>query len=427
MHENGVHLALAKPRETGRHRRTIRAMVLPAAVVLLATVATGCGSEVGDPAAQDSPPASTAPDPTAVPADPGAATATTLTERTREVLRSRQPLDAETVIALAGSPMSWTTGRGRLLLEYWLTSPRDPDWPDARVVARRVLDRHGRIVAESVQRTRIWWDTWPIGHDFIEADFRYGFTPTSVVLLGRGAATPLTFRRSPRPARPHDVRFGYGWLYDRHTRTVAPELLPLCRQDSARVDTHGRIWCLDHRKTHLLWSDDGRHWTSHALSTTYLDWCDGGARGSDLAISGNSVAIGLWRADVTTDRGTTWHDVPLPYRKVGAHRGPYPNCTGVEPLPDGRLVISYFGTLIASDPTNTHFQALGTPAHTSYAGAFAYPRGIHEGVLLAVGPRPTGIRRISYDAGRTWHPVRVASLLHHLLPLPRAAGSPSSR
>ena len=132
------------------------------------------------------------------------------------------------------------------------------------MVARRVLDRHGRIVAESVQRPRIWWDTWPMGHDFIEADFTYGFTPSSVVLLGRGAATPLTFQRTPRPAGPHDVRFGYGWLYDGHARTVTPERLPSCRKDSARVDTRGRIWCLDHRKTHLLWSDDGRRWSSTA-------------------------------------------------------------------------------------------------------------------------------------------------------------------
>jgi hypothetical protein len=86
----------------------------------------------------------------------------------------------------------------------------------------------------------------------------------------------LSVDRNPRPARPGDIRFGHGWLYDRHVRTVTPEQLPLCRRGSARVDAHGRIWCLDPAKTQVLSSDDGHHWNNHALSTTYLTRCDGG-------------------------------------------------------------------------------------------------------------------------------------------------------
>jgi hypothetical protein len=398
----------------GRRRTT----ALPAALVGLSLALTGCSTGSRTSNGQSPGPSPSTPAPTTTTTAPVVPTATTRTGRIREVLRSRQPVEAKTVIALAGAPMSWATGRDRVLLEYWLTSPRDPDWPDARVIARRVVDRQGRILSESVQRTQGWWDTWAVGHDFITADFRYGlsFRPSSVFLLGQRAPTPLTFERSYRSARHGDIRFGYGWLYDPRSGTVSPELLPPCRKDTARVDGRGRIWCLDRSKTHVLWSDDGRRWAGHVLSTTYFDWCDGGTLGADLAISGDTVAIGLWRADFTTDRGITWHDVSLPYRRVGAHRGTYPNCTRVEPLPDGRLVLTYFRTLVGDDPANTGFSALRTPAHTFDAGASTYPADARDGALLAVSREPSGPRHVSYDGGHTWHPVRVSALLHHLLP-----------
>jgi hypothetical protein len=314
--------------------------------------------------------------------------------------------------------MLWTAARDRILLEYFLPWSNYFEITAPRVVALRVVDRQGRTVSESVQRYGgSWPDAWAVGRDFIATVGRNEF-----LRIGDGDATSLTFQSSSRSAHAGDVRFGHGWLYDRQALTITPERLPPCRRDTARVDAHGRIWWLDRPKTHVLSSDDGQRWNRHALSTTYFEWCDGGAPGSDLATSGDTVAIGLWRADLTTDRGATWHDVPLPYRRVGAHRAHdgAPNCTAVEPMPDGRLVISYFNTLVAEDPTNTRFHRLDLPKHTLYTYA-------REGVLQAISSRPYGGVRVSYDGGDTWHPVRMGSLLHYLLPppLPRDAEGPS--
>src|SRR5262245_8025968 len=53
MDEDEIHSASTTAREAGKRRGTQRAMVLPAAVVCLSLVATGCGTEAGGPTARD--------------------------------------------------------------------------------------------------------------------------------------------------------------------------------------------------------------------------------------------------------------------------------------------------------------------------------------------------------------------------------------
>jgi hypothetical protein len=85
--------------------------------------------------------------------------ATTRRERVREVLRSREPLDAKTVIALAGDPMLWTTDRNRVLLEYFLPWSDYFDVTSPRVLALRVVDE--RAAPSPSQPSDMGWARGP--------------------------------------------------------------------------------------------------------------------------------------------------------------------------------------------------------------------------------------------------------------------------
>jgi hypothetical protein len=202
-----------------------------------------------------------------------------------------------------------------------------------------------------------------------------------------------------------------GWLVDPSRLTITREELPHCHRGSSRLDRHGRIWCLDPKKVHLLWSDDGEAWQRHRLSTSYFNYCDGGTLGADLKILGDAVTIGLLRADFSVDRGHTWRTVALPVDKVGAGAplpGSEQNCADVSPLPDHRLVVSYFGSLVAMDASNTRYRKVTTPRGTQFDG-------VQEGVMLAASHKAYRDLVASYDSGRTWRQLKTRQLARHLL------------
>lgn len=323
------------------------------------------------------------------------------------VLRDRTP-DVREIVELAKVPTDWSRSGDTLLVSYALMPAGLPGEP--AVQALQVLDRRGRVTGQ-------WAEYWPLDYWAVPGGF-VGMTTRSSgrgvhpMLVRGGVPSPLTEIKGARAARSGEVRFGQGWLLDEEAMTVTREKIEGCRPGSIRIDTRGRIWCLNRPKTEMAWSEDGQSWTRHQLSTSYTEFCDGGARGSDLEVVGDVVAIGLWRADVSLDRGATWGDVELPFRLVGAHRGAggsFPNCTNVGPLPDGRLVMSYFGTAIADDATNTSWTMLSTPLGTTYAGRI-------EGALLAAPRRPFADGwLVSYDAGDTWRPLTIRRVIRHTL------------
>lgn len=389
----------------GRARRGI---FVAGFVLLVAGLAACTSDDSGESASEPTPTAASS---SAVPSTTPEAgpSPTTEPQRRRAALRAGTP-DAEEVIALARTPMAWTRGKGTLLLEYGLMYAYD--WPAAPVVsAFEVRDRRGRVLGQ-------WVDTsgrrgnprqyWPTGSFFVGVSQAGG----TAVLVEDGSMSSLS-RDRPREAQPGDIRFGPGWLLDQASMSIARERIEGCRKESIHNDSRGRIWCLDGSKEAIRWSDDGgRTWSHHVLSTSYLEFCDGGSRGAELDVHGDVVAIGMWRADFSLDRGRTWQDVALPFELVGAHQGDggsFPNCTGVQPLADGRLVIGYFGTAVATDATNTRFVKVRTPPRTGFAG-------IHEGVAIAASDRPFGDRFVSFDGALTWQKLRADSLVRHLLP-----------
>jgi len=332
-------------------------------------------------------------------------------QQVRAVLRQAVPA-ADDVIALAKVPASWTAGEDRLLLEYRLMPPSE--WPYGQyTVALQTLDANGRLLAQTVDPGTKFGSGirkyYPAGRAFVGIT-SYG--PPAGVLIRDDGVDELATVRGSRVAGPGDVPVGPGWLLDQATMTLTRERLGGCQSESIRNDLRDRVWCLDPEKTTLAWSDDrGDTWTRHRLSASYFEYCDGGTLGADLAVHDTTVAIGLWRADFSHDRGETWSDVDLPYRLVGAHpgqAGSEANCAGATPLVDGRLVLDHFGAAMAADPTNTKFAKLRTPDETQYAG-------VEEGLLTAASKQPYGTRLVSYDAGRTWQPPRAEDLVRHVL------------
>jgi hypothetical protein len=334
---------------------------------------------------------------------------TSLRKQVREVLRDRSP-DADGVIDLAGAPAAWVKGQDRLLLEYRLMPPSA--WPYGQnTVAVQLLDRHGTVRGEAVQRpTSAYQAYYPAGQGFVGLSL-VDSTATSAILIRDDGVAPLTTIEKARVAAPGDLRVGPGFLLDRNAMTITPELLEGCERETIRTDLERRVWCLDEEKETVSWSDDGgASWTRHRLSTSYFSYCDGGSTGADLDLQDEAVAIGLWGADFSPDRGTTWHAVELPFELVGAQRTgtSFPNCTITSTLSDGRLVIEYFGAAVAHDATNTEFSRIHTPAKTQYAG-------LSEGILTAASTQAYGTRVVSYDGGRTWQPVFIGDLVKHTL------------
>jgi hypothetical protein len=80
----------------------------------------------------------------------------------------------------------------------------------------------------------------------------------------------------------------------------------------------------------------------------------------------------------------------------------------VSPLPDHRLVVSYFGSVVATDASNTQFHKVATPRGMRFAG-------VQEGVMLAASHRAYGDLFVSYDSGGTWRPLRTRLLVRRLL------------
>jgi hypothetical protein len=286
------------------------------------------------------------------------------------------------------------------------------DWPSwASTTAVVLLGPGGRVRMEGVDpyagSTR---EYVPAGAGFVGLS---GYPPRRPVYVDDDGVVTLGLEREPRTARPDDVRISGGWLLDRAAMTLSRERLEGCLADSVRVDLQQRVWCLNPRKTTLSWTDDGgRTWERHPLSTSYFWFCDGGTVGSDLTVQGEVVAIGLWRADISLDRGGSWQDVDLPYRRVGAytaeHTGDDANCTHVSPLADGRLVMSYARVEVAGDTSNTWFSPVEVPARMSFVGT-------PEGLMLAASRKAYGVRLVSYDGARTWRPIRLRVLAQHLL------------
>lgn len=380
-----------------------------AAVLLLAGLAACTSGGSGKSESEPTTPTASSPEAPSATPEP-TPTPTTERQRIRAALRAGSP-DAEEVIALSKTPMTWTKGKETLLVRYGLTNAYD--WPFVPTVSTiQELDRRGRVLGQWVDvsgRRGTQRDYWPAGRHFVGVP-QYGGT---AVLIQDGSMSRLSRERGSREAQAGDIRFGLGWLLDRASMSFATERIEGCRKDSIRNDSRGQIWCLDASKEAIRWSDDGgRSWARHELSTSYLEACDGGALGAELDVHSDVVAIGMWRADFSLDRGRTWQDVALPFELVGAHRGDggsFPNCTQVQPLADGRLVIEYFDVAIAADATNTRFLTVSTPPRTRFAG-------IYEGVAVAASRRPYGERFVSFDGAVTWQKLRVGLLVRHLLP-----------
>jgi hypothetical protein len=399
-----------------KQTRTTRQSVA-AAVVLAATsplsLVSAC-SDRDDPqttAPTPSAPTSSAPTPSSSPSTATTSASavpspTTLGQRIRAVQRDRTP-DAQDIIALAKFPTSWEVAHNRVLVGYRVTYLSD--WPSqfGAPAAWRVLDHRGRVLGEWAQR--VDYQFVPAGRYFV------GLKPfaggSKALLVRRGTPATLTLIPGPRTKRPADLRVDGGWLVDPSRLTISREALPLCHSGSSRVDTHDRIWCLNGQKDELLWSDDGKAWQRHRLSTSYLEFCDGGALGADPKILGDVVTVGLKRADFSVDRGDTWWTVSLPVERVGAGMpvpGSEQNCADVSPLPDHRLVVSYFASLVATDASNTRFTWVATPRGTQFAG-------VQEGVMLAASDTPYGELLASFDSGRTWRPLDARQLARTLL------------
>lgn len=327
---------------------------------------------------------------------------------TTEVVESGPVLhpEATAVVTAAGAPHRWFRGRDAVLLSY-LVRQREAHGTVGRS-AVLLVSREGTPLRRWASTRPKWgrMDWVPAGDGFVALG-TYG---TPLLLVRPQGVTALVEERASRHARPGDLRFGEGWLLDRGRATVTRERLPRGRcRGGAQVDLHGRTWCLDEEKAVVSWTDDHETWTSHTLSTSHFEWCDGGTTGARLELLGDQVVVGLYRADISPDRGQTWYDVDLPYEMVGAHRargGSFPNCTGIDQLGDGRLVLSYFDTAVATDPSNTAFTLarFGTPYRSLE---------LLEGVLVGF-LRGAGEREVSYDGGTTWVPIRVPELLDAL-------------
>lgn len=360
-----------------------------AAVLLVAGLASACsaggGSREPDPAP---PPTSSAPTGVVVAAGPALLP------------------DPAAVVAAAGAPDGWVRGRERVLMTYSVPRAEVRDTGARQAVV--LVSRGGEVLGRWASDRPSWrWLEWrPAGGGFVGTS-PYGRTR---LLVGPGGMTGLSLEQGSRPYRHGDVRFGEGWLLDRAGRTLARERLPRDRcRGGVEVDLRSRTWCLDEDKQVVSWTDDHEAWTSHALSTSHFQWCDGGDTGADLQVLGEQVVVGLYRADFTHDRGLSWHDVDLPFEMVGAHQGQgssFPNCTTVTPLRDGRLVLSYFGTAVATDASNT------TYALADFDQRYRV-RNLAEGVLAGVR-RGTREPFASYDGGTTWVPLRVPELLDTL-------------
>jgi hypothetical protein len=320
------------------------------------------------------------------------------------------------IITAAGDPYAWVRGHGRALLLYYEMPPRW--WPseEAGEQAVALVDRDAHVLRRWAPGRAAEMDWWPVGRGFVGMTQHGERGP---VLLHATGVVVLTQERGYRTYRAGDTRFGEGWLLNRSDRTISKEDLPHSRcarsrwTPSALTDLRGRLWCLDSRRRSLSWTDDGRAWTRHRLAASHFEYCDGGTTGAEIAILGRRVAVGLWRADFSFDRGRTWSDVDLPVKLVGADQGAggsFPNCTEVRPLADGRLVLSYFGVAVATGIENTEFALVDYPAGTRGA----YPP-LFEGVLVA-SQREYGRRLVSYDGGATWREFRSRALLQHLFP-----------
>lgn len=321
--------------------------------------------------------------------------------------------DPGPIIAAAGDPYAWVHGHGRVLLLYFQMRTRW--WPEAEMgqPAVALVDRSAHVLHRWAPGGGLEMDWWPAGRGFVGMPPPWG-RREPVLLRARGAV-PLVEERGYRPYRETDVRFGHGWLLDPVHRTVTKEDLPRSRcartrsTPSALTDLRGRTWCLDPRRGTLSWTDDGRAWTRHRLASRHFEYCDGGTAGAQVAVLGRQVAVGLWRADFSADRGRTWRDVDLPFELVGAHQGDggsFPNCTWVSTLKDGRLVLEYFGLAVATSVDNTAFELVDPPARTLHPYAV-------EGVLVAPH-RQYGRRLVSYDGGDTWRAFHTPDLLAHL-------------
>jgi hypothetical protein len=401
-----------------KQTRTMRQAVTTAVLVFIATsplgLVTAC-SDRDDP--QTTAPTPSVPTSSATPSkgttSAAVAPGPTLGQRIRAVARDRTP-DARDIIALAKLPTYWEVGHNRVLVGYGVPAP--VDWPDrlSAPSAWQVLDRHGRVLGQWAQRTA--YEFVPAGRYFVglEPAFSRGVEPygdaSRALLVRGGMPTSLTLLPGHRSKRPSELRVDGGWLVDPSRLTIIREELPLCFRGGSRLDSHGRIWCLNREKDQILWSDDGQAWQRHQLSISYFDYCDGGALGADPTILGDVVAVGLMRADFSVDRGDTWWTVSLPVERVGAGPplGSEQNCAEVSPLPDHRLVVSYFGFLVATDASNTRFRTVATPQATRFVG-------VQQGVMLAASRSPYGDLLTSYDSGRTWLPLETQQLVRHLL------------
>jgi hypothetical protein len=334
------------------------------------------------------------------------------------VQRDRSP-SVRDILALGKSPTVWRVGRDHVLAGYPV--PSRYDWPDpwAGPIAWQVLDRRGEVVGQWAQRAH--HEFVPAGRFFVGLRARFGRTTeeygdaSKAILVRRARPERLRLVAGQRDKRTADVRADGGWLIDPTRLTITREALPLCLRGSSRLDSHGRIWCLNRAKDEVLWSDNGKVWQRHMLSTSYFEWCDGGTTGADLEILDDVVTIGLQRADFSVDRGKTWWTAALPADRVGAGdpRGSSEqNCADVSVLPDNRLVVSYFGSIVASDASNTRFRAVTTPVGTYHVGV---RKGTQEGVMLAATRSAYGDLLASYDSGRTWRPLRARDLARRLL------------
>jgi hypothetical protein len=334
----------------------------------------------------------------------------------RQLQGDRTPSVRE-ILALADAPSVWRVGRDHVLVGYPVTYPAD--WPavwGGTPTAWQVLDRHGEVVGQWAQRGELTFA--PAGRHFVGLQPRPGFRVTqaygdarNAVLVRHGRPAPLRLVPGERAKRPGDVRTDGGWLVDPARRTITRETLPLCLRGSSRLDEDGRIWCLNGRKDRVLWSGGGAGWRWHGLSTSYFEWCDGGSTGADLQILGDTVTIGLLRADFSADHGGTWWDVDLPVEMVGAGvpRGySEQNCAQVAPLADNRLVLHYFGAVVARDASNTEFRKIRTPRNHEFTS-------VQEGVMTAATREPYGDLLGSFDGGATWRPIRAPDLARTLL------------
>ncbi|MFI1720761.1 hypothetical protein [Streptomyces sp. NPDC020489] len=327
----------------------------------------------------------------------------------RRVIEDPHPRPAD-VIEMAGAPVSVARADdGSLLLTYEAANVEDDEGPAA--TAWRIVDPGGRTVAEHAEHadaeaTRVSFEGVPGG--FVRVPQGEG-AEGAYVLDVHGERRGTVVAKTPMRARAGDVLLTETeptLVYRPATRTVAP--LAGVPQDAVHVavDERGTVWSLDQSLTdepdRVVWQRDARTLGSQAVPQPYA--------GGVLTARGDTVALALTTDDgvagllTSTDAGAHWttqHAVGIPWKNLKSGS----DLLALGLLADGRLLVGEEGGphWLATDPTDTAFRRLETPApFTSLTAHGTTLYGIVDTVTSTYDLAKGEGLWISEDAGREW-------------------------